>query len=68
MSLFGHFVMFYQLLKAPRQRMKFEKNTWELLVLKPIPVAAQSKALVFGCSLAGIACSNLAGGMDVCLS
>jgi hypothetical protein len=31
------------------------------------PVAARSKAWVFGRSLAGIAGSNPAGGMDVCL-
>jgi hypothetical protein len=33
----------------------------------PIPVAARSKAWVCGSSLAGIAGSNLAYGMDVCL-
>ena len=33
----------------------------------PISVAARSKAWVYGCSLAGIAGSNPAGGMDVCL-
>jgi hypothetical protein len=33
----------------------------------PIPVAARSKAWVFGRSLAGIVGSNPAGGMDVCL-
>ena len=32
-----------------------------------IPVAALSKACVCGRSLAGIASSNPAGGMDVCL-
>ena len=31
----------------------------------PIPVAARSKALVCGCSLAGIECSNPAGNMNV---
>ena len=31
----------------------------------PIPVSAQSKAMVCGCSLAGIVVSNPAGGMDV---
>jgi hypothetical protein len=30
-------------------------------------VDARSKALVFGRSLAGIVCSNLAGGMEFCL-
>ena len=30
-------------------------------------MAARSKAWVCGCSLAGIACSNPAGGLDVCL-
>ena len=33
----------------------------------PIPLVAPSKASVFGSSLAGIACSNPGGGMDVCL-
>jgi hypothetical protein len=32
----------------------------------PIPVAARSKAWVCGRTLAGIACLNPAGGMDVC--
>ena len=30
------------------------------------PMAAQSKAWVYSCLLAGIVGSNLAGGMDVC--
>jgi hypothetical protein len=33
----------------------------------PIPVAARSKTWVFGRSLAGIVCSNPAGGMVICL-
>jgi len=33
----------------------------------PIPVAARSKQWVCGCSLAGIAGSNSAGGMGICL-
>jgi hypothetical protein len=33
----------------------------------PIPVVALSKAYVSGRLVAGIACSNLAEGMDVCL-
>jgi hypothetical protein len=33
----------------------------------PFPVAERSKASVCGRSLAGIAGSNLAGGMDVCV-
>jgi len=33
----------------------------------PVPVAARSKACVYGRSLAGIAGSNPAGSMDVCL-
>jgi hypothetical protein len=37
------------------------------LILKAIQVAARSKALVWGRSLAGIAGSNLAGGIDICL-
>jgi hypothetical protein len=37
-------------------------NEW-----RPIPVAARSKAWVRGRSLAGIAGSNPAGGMNVCL-
>jgi hypothetical protein len=35
--------------------------------LPPIPVAAPSKAWVFGLSLPGIVGTNPAGGMDVCL-
>jgi len=38
------------------------------ILILPIPVAAQSKAWVWGRSLAEIAGSNTAGGgMDVCL-
>jgi hypothetical protein len=33
----------------------------------PIPVAARSKAWVYGRSLTGIVDSNPTGGMDVCL-
>ena len=33
----------------------------------PIPVAARNKAWVCGSSLAGIACSNTAGGRDFSL-
>ena len=33
----------------------------------PVPVAARSKAWVYGRSLAGIVGSNPAEGMDVCL-
>jgi hypothetical protein len=39
-------------------------STWRVQV---IPVAAQSKAWLCGRSLAGIAGSNPAKGMDVCL-
>jgi hypothetical protein len=35
--------------------------------LQPIPVAARSKAWVYGRSLTRIVGSNLAGGKDVCL-
>jgi hypothetical protein len=34
---------------------------------KPTPVAARSKALVYGRSIDGITGSNVAGGMDICL-
>jgi hypothetical protein len=34
---------------------------------RPSPVATQSKAWVYDRSLAGIAVSNPAGGMDMCL-
>ena len=37
------------------------------IVMKPIPVTVLSKVWVCGSSLAGIAGSNLAGGMDVCV-
>jgi hypothetical protein len=36
------------------------------VTLPPIPVAERSKACVCGRSLAGIECSNPAGGNDVC--
>ena len=43
--------------------MSLDETVW----WAPIPVAARSKALVCGLSLAGIAGSNPAGGMDVCV-
>ena len=52
-------------------KMNFDKNskyihgTKSLLV--PVPVAVRSEAWVCGRSLAGIAGSNPAGGIDVCL-
>ena len=42
-------------------------NMYSLNVLRPISVAARSKAWVCGRSLAGIAGSNPVGGMDICL-
>jgi hypothetical protein len=39
----------------------------KVIFFSPIPVAALSKAWVYGRSLAGIVGSNLAYGMDVCL-
>jgi hypothetical protein len=39
----------------------------QLLFYSPIPVAARSKSLVCGGTLAGILGYNLARGMDVCL-
>ena len=44
---------------------KFYASGCEVL---PIPVAERMKATVCGRSLAGIAGSNLAGGMDLCLA
>jgi hypothetical protein len=46
-----------------------DKHLYKMLVEKslPVPVAARSKALVCGCSIAGIVGSNTAGGMDVYL-
>ena len=44
-------------------RFNFASQGWEW----PIPVAARSKAWVWGRSFTGIAGSNLAGGMDVCI-
>ena len=38
-----------------------------VIVMQPIPLAAQSRALVCGRSLAGIAGSNPSHGMDTCL-
>jgi len=40
---------------------------FRLSLLEPIPVAAQSNASIYGLSLAGIASSNPAGDIDVCL-
>jgi hypothetical protein len=37
------------------------------MFITPIPVAARSKAWVYGRSLAGIVVSNPTGGMDVCV-
>jgi len=45
---------------------KQEENTC-LSQHKPIPVAPRTKVWVCCRSLAGMACSNLAGGRDVCL-
>ena len=42
-------------------------NLRELDMPRPISIAERSKARVYGCSLAGIAGSNSAGGMDICL-
>jgi hypothetical protein len=39
----------------------------ESIHFSPIPVAARSKAWVYGRSLAGIVGSNPTGGMDVCV-
>ena len=42
-------------------------NMYILITVKaPVPVAERSKARVYGRSLAGIAGSNTAGGMDGC--
>jgi hypothetical protein len=41
--------------------------TTEARVREPIPVAALSKAWVYGRSFAGIVGSNPTGGMDVCV-
>jgi hypothetical protein len=43
------------------------KNFYRVMYQKPITVAARSKAQVCGRSVAGVADSNLARGMDVCL-
>jgi hypothetical protein len=40
---------------------------WTVRGLKPAPVTERSKARVCGGSLAGVATSNPAGGMDVCV-
>jgi hypothetical protein len=42
-------------------------NLRELHMPRPISIAERSKAKVYGRSLAGIAGSNPAGGMDICL-
>jgi hypothetical protein len=46
--------------------MRYGQDIGDYLPAQPIPVAKRSKARVY-CSLAGIAGSNLAVGMDVCL-
>jgi hypothetical protein len=43
------------------------KNTSLVIMSSPIPMAARSKAWVCGHSVVGIAGSNRAGGIDVCL-
>jgi len=43
------------------------KKKWSMHSNLPMPVAARSKAWISGRSLAGIAGSYPAGGMDVCL-
>ena len=42
-------------------------NNSNALDLRPVPVAARSKAQVYGRSSAEIVGSNPTGGMDVCL-
>ena len=46
---------------------KLVTSSFALIKIRPIAVAARSKACVYGRSLDGIAGSNPAGGMDVCL-
>ena len=48
---------------SQRHSKKKKKKSREM----PIPVVPRSKAWVCGSSLAGIACSNPAGGIDVCV-
>ena len=53
-----------------RRRITQKDTTYKMYslnVLRPIPVAERSKALAWGRSLTGIAGSNPAEGMDVCL-
>ena len=47
------------------QCVSFVVGSSNIIYMEPIPVAMQSKACVFGCSLAGIVESNPARGMDV---
>jgi hypothetical protein len=44
-----------------------ERSLYHYVFIGPVPVAAPSKAWVSGRSLDGIAGSNSAGGMDVCV-
>ena len=49
------------------QHKLFLYSLLQLIPMAPIPVAERSKARVYCRSLAGIAGSNPAGGMDVCV-
>jgi hypothetical protein len=60
----GHLVPVAYLVVSPQL---VDKKFVSMFILKPIPVAAGSKAWVCGRSLAGIVGSKPTGGMDVCL-
>jgi hypothetical protein len=60
----GNTYMKFRLLKNYRNPYDTSRNTKGKV---PIPAAARSMAWALGCSLAGIADSNPAEGMDVCL-
>jgi len=52
---------------AEVQRSQNDFEPFSKLLMEPIPEAARSKAWVYSRSLAGIADSNPAGDMDICL-
>jgi hypothetical protein len=55
------------LCRAMTQTVSRRPVTSKACVRSPIPVAARSRAWVYGRSLTGIVGSNPAGGLDVCV-
>ena len=53
--------------KRPNPWRKKKKIMMMMMMILPVPVAARSKAWVYGRLLAGIVSSNPTGDMDVCM-